>query len=130
MVFVELKVCFDEENNVYWVCMLEDVGCYVIYGMIYLKMYSKIVLVVKCINNEFMLFVYLGIGNYNDKIVKLYIDMGIIMINKDIVEDVINFFNYLSGYLIKLEYNKLIVVLYDIWDVFIDCIDKEICSYL
>ena len=39
-------------------------------------------------------------------------------------------FNYLSGYSTKPEYNKLIVAPYDIRDVFIDRIDKEIRSHL
>lgn len=129
-VLVELKARFDEENNVHWARMLEDDGCHVIYGMTHLKTHSKIALVVKRINNELTSFVHLGTGNYNDKTAKLYTDMGIITTNKDIAEDAINFFNYLSGYSTKPEYNKLIVAPYDIRDVFIDRIDKEIRSHL
>lgn len=129
-VLVELKARFDEENNVHWARMLEDTGCHVIYGMTHLKTHSKIALVVKRINNELTSFVHLGTGNYNDKTAKLYTDMGIITTNKDIAEDAINFFNYLSGYSTKPEYNKLIVAPYDIRDVFIDRIDKEIRSHL
>ena len=129
-VLVELKARFDEENNVHWARMLEDAGCHVIYGMTHLKTHSKIALVVKRINNELTSFVHLGTGNYNDKTAKLYTDMGIITTNKDIAEDAINFFNYLSGYSTKPEYNKWIVAPYDIRDVFIDRIDKEIRSHL
>ena len=129
-VLVELKARFDEENNVHWARMLEDAGCHVIYGMTHLKTHSKIALVVKRINNELTSCVHLGTGNYNDKTAKLYTDMGIITTNKDIAEDAINFFNYLSGYSTKPEYNKLIVAPYDIRDVFIDRIDKEIRSHL
>jgi len=129
-VLVELKARFDEENNVHWARMLEDAGCHVIYGMTHLKTHSKIALVVKRINNELTSFVHLGTSNYNDKTAKLYTDMGIITTNKDIAEDAINFFNYLSGYSTKPEYNKLIVAPYDIRDVFIDRIDKEIRSHL
>ena len=129
-VLVELKARFDEENNVHWARMLEDAGCHVIYGMTHLKTHSKIALVVKRINNELTSFVHLGTGNYNDKTAILYTDMGIITTNKDIAEDAINFFNYLSGYSTKPEYNKLIVAPYDIRDVFIDRIDKEIRSHL
>lgn len=129
-VLVELKARFDEENNVHWARMLEDAGCHVIYGMTHLKTHSKIALVVKRINNELTSFVHLGTGNYNDKTAKLYTDMGIITTNKDIAEDAINFFNYLSDYSTKPEYNKLIVAPYDIRDVFIDRIDKEIRSHL
>lgn len=129
-VLVELKARFDEENNVHWARMLEDAGCHVIYGMTHLKTHSKIALVVKRIGGELTSFVHLGTGNYNDKTAKLYTDMGMITTNKDIAEDAINFFNYLSGYSIKPEYNKLIVAPFDIRDVFIDRIDKEISSHL
>ncbi|MFY0486674.1 RNA degradosome polyphosphate kinase, partial [Staphylococcus haemolyticus] len=55
---------------------------------------------------------------------------GIITTNEQIAEDAINFFNYLSGYSEKPEYNKLIVAPFDIRDVYIDRIDKEISSHL
>ncbi|MCI2948744.1 RNA degradosome polyphosphate kinase [Staphylococcus caledonicus] len=129
-VLVELKARFDEENNVHWARMLEDAGCHVIYGMTHLKTHSKIALVVKRIGGELTSFVHLGTGNYNDKTAKLYTDMGIITTNKEIAEDAINFFNYLSGYSVKPGYNKLIVAPFDIRDVFIDRIDKEINSHL
>ena len=129
-VLVELKARFDEENNVHWARMLEDAGCHVIYGMTHLKTHSKIALVVKRIGVELTSFVHLGTGNYNDKTAKLYTDMGIITTNEQIAEDAINFFNYLSGYSVKPEYNKLIVAPFDIRDVFIDRIDKEISSHL
>ncbi|MHB7935926.1 RNA degradosome polyphosphate kinase [Staphylococcus haemolyticus] len=129
-VLVELKARFDEENNVHWARMLEDAGCHVIYGMTHLKTHSKIALVVKRIGGELTSFVHLGTGNYNDKTAKLYTDMGIITTNEQIAEDAINFFNYLSGYSVKPEYNKLIAAPFDIRDVFIDRIDKEISSHL
>ncbi|TAB00493.1 RNA degradosome polyphosphate kinase [Staphylococcus saccharolyticus] len=129
-VLVELKARFDEENNVHWARMLEDAGCHVIYGMTHLKTHSKIALVVKRVGNELTSFVHLGTGNYNDKTAKLYTDMAVITTNKEIAEDAINFFNYLSGYSTKPEYNKLIVAPYDIRDVFIDRIDKEINNHL
>lgn len=129
-VLVELKARFDEENNVHWARMLEDAGCHVIYGMTHLKTHSKIALVVKKIAGELTSFVHLGTGNYNDKTAKLYTDMGIITTNNEIAEDAINFFNYLSGYSVKPQYNKLIVAPFDIRDVFIDRIDKEISSHL
>ncbi|ADC86666.1 RNA degradosome polyphosphate kinase [Staphylococcus lugdunensis] len=128
-VLVELKARFDEENNVHWARMLEDAGCHVIYGMTHLKTHSKIALVVKRTHGTLTSFVHLGTGNYNDKTAKLYTDMGIITTNKEIAEDAINFFNYLSGYSVKPVYNKLIVAPFDIRDVFIDRIDKEIKSH-
>src|SRR5699024_9197091 len=71
-------------------------------------------------------FIHLGTGNYNDKTAKLYTDMGLITTNDEIAEDALNFFNYLSGYTVKPVYNKLIVAPFDIRDVFLTRIDREI----
>ena len=125
-VLVELKARFDEENNVHWARMLEDAGCHVIYGMTHLKTHSKIALVVKRIGGELTSFVHLGTGNYNDKTAKLYTDMGVITTDTLIAEDAINFFNYLSGYSVKPEYNKLIVAPFDIRDVFMIALIKKL----
>ncbi|MDW4185948.1 RNA degradosome polyphosphate kinase [Staphylococcus saprophyticus] len=127
-VLVELKARFDEENNVHWARMLEEAGCHVIYGMTHLKTHSKIALVVKRMNNKLTSFIHLGTGNYNDKTANIYTDMGLITTNAEIAEDAINFFNYLSGYSVKPEYNKLIVAPFDIRDVFLARIDNEIKS--
>lgn len=128
-VLVELKARFDEENNVQWARMLEDAGCHVMYGMTHLKTHSKITLVVKRINGKLIPFVHLGTGNYNDKTAKLYTDMGIITTNEKIGQDAMSFFNYLSGYSIKPEYQELIVAPYEIRDLFIERIDEEIESH-
>lgn len=128
-VLVELKARFDEENNVHWARMLENAGCHVIYGMTHLKTHSKIALVVKRMNNKLTSFIHLGTGNYNDKTANIYTDMGLITTNAEIAEDAINFFNYLSGYSVKPEYNKLIVAPFDIRDVFLARIDNEIKSH-
>lgn len=125
-VLVELKARFDEENNVQWAKMLEDAGCNVIYGMTFLKTHSKITLVIKKVNGKVIPFVHLGTGNYNDKTAKIYTDMGIITTNPKIGEDAINFFNYLSGYSLKPDYNELIVAPFEIRDFFVDHIEQEI----
>lgn len=126
---MELKARFDEENNVHWAKMLEEAGCHVMYGMTHLKTHSKITLVVKRVNGKLVPFVHLGTGNYNDKTAKLYTDMGIITTNREIGEDAMNFFNYLSGYSMKPDYQQLIVAPYEIRDLFIERIDEEIESH-
>ena len=124
-VLVELKRV-SMKNNVHWARMLEDAGCHVIYGMTHLKTHSKITLVVKRLKGQLVPFVHLGTGNYNDKTAEIYTDMGIITTDKGIAEDAINFFNYLSGYSLKPQYNELIVAPFDIRDVFVERIDTEI----
>lgn len=125
-VLVELKARFDEENNVHWARMLEEAGCHVIYGMTHLKTHSKITLVVKKEGDEVVPYVHLGTGNYNDKTAKIYTDMGIITTNKEIGQDAMNFFNYLSGYSEKPTYKKLHVAPFEIRDEFVEHINQEI----
>ncbi|MCU7557325.1 RNA degradosome polyphosphate kinase [Macrococcus sp. TMW 2.2395] len=128
-VLVELKARFDEENNVHWARMLEEAGCHVIYGMTHLKTHSKITLVVKKEDDEVVPYVHLGTGNYNDKTAKIYTDMGIITTNKEIGQDAMNFFNYLSGYSEKPTYKKLHVAPFEIRDEFVEHIDQEIACH-
>lgn len=125
-VLVELKARFDEENNVQWAKELEKAGCLVIYGMHNLKTHSKITLVVRRRNNRIEQYVHLGTGNYNDQTARTYTDMGIITADKKIGSDATQFFNFLSGYTDKPNYDKLVVSPYDIRDKFISLIDEEI----
>ncbi|MEI4768302.1 RNA degradosome polyphosphate kinase [Psychrobacillus sp. FJAT-51614] len=124
-VLVELKARFDEENNVHWAKELEKAGCLVIYGMHNLKTHSKITLVVRRRDKKIEQFVHLGTGNYNDQTANSYTDMGIITTNKKLGQDATQFFNFLSGYTDKPDYNKLVVSPYDIRDKFLYLIDEE-----
>ncbi len=125
-VLVELKARFDEENNVHWAKELEQAGCLVIYGMHNVKTHSKITLVVRKRQGRIERFVHLGTGNYNDATAKVYTDMGIITTNKKIGIDATNFFNYLSAYTKKPDFQHLVVSPYDIRNEFIKLIDEEI----
>ncbi|WP_100330743.1 RNA degradosome polyphosphate kinase [Bacillus xiapuensis] len=128
-VLVELKARFDEENNVQWAKELEKAGCHVIYGMHNLKTHSKITLVVRKRNGRIERFVHLGTGNYNDQTAKLYTDHGLITTKKKFGVDATNFFNYLSGYTEKPEYNHIVVAPFHIQEEFIRLIDEEIESH-
>lgn len=125
-VLVELKARFDEENNVLWAKELEKAGCLVIYGMHNLKTHSKITLIIRQRQGKIEQFVHLGTGNYNDQTAKFYTDMSIITTNKKIGADATKFFNYLSGYMDKPDYQKLVVSPFEIKDRFVELIDEEI----
>lgn len=125
-VLVELKARFDEENNVQWAKELEQAGCHVIYGMTHLKTHSKITLVVRKRAGYIERFVHLGTGNYNDQTAKIYTDMSLFTSKKEFGVDATNFFNYLSGYTEKPEFNHLSVAPFTIRHDFIQLIEDEI----
>ncbi|WP_156289736.1 RNA degradosome polyphosphate kinase [Oceanobacillus salinisoli] len=125
-VLVELKARFDEEQNVQWAKELEKAGCHVIYGMNFLKTHSKITLIVRKRKEKIERFVHLGTGNYNDKTAETYTDMGLITTKRKFGIDATNFFNYLSGFTEKPEFNHISMAPFEIRKDFIRYINEEI----
>lgn len=125
-VLVELKARFDEENNVYWARELEEAGCHVLYGVSELKTHSKITLIIRKEGDKLQPYLHLGTGNYNDKTATLYTDMGIITTHPELTEDASAFFNYLSGFSQRPDYQHLHVSPFAIRDSLMDYIDEEI----
>lgn len=125
-VLVELKARFDEENNIQWAKKLEKSGVNVIYGITGLKAHSKITLIVRHDKDQVQRFVHLGTGNYNDSTAKLYTDMGILTCNDKFGVDATNFFNYLSGFSEKPQWNYLSTAPFEIRETFLELIEDEI----
>ncbi|MFV0557271.1 MAG: polyphosphate kinase 1 [Enterococcus sp.] len=125
-VLVELKARFDEANNVFWAKELEAAGCYVFYGVSNLKTHSKVALVVKKKKQKIQRYVHLATGNYNEITSNFYTDMGILTSKTEVVEDVTNFFNYISGYSEEPQFNHIVISPNNIRENLIVQIDKEI----
>jgi polyphosphate kinase len=106
---VELKARFDEESNIEWAKALERAGVHVVYGLIGLKIHSKVALVVRREQDRIARYVHISTGNYNAVTAHLYTDVGIFTADEDIADDVSNLFNYLTGYSYKSDYKKLLV---------------------
>jgi polyphosphate kinase len=124
-VLVELKARFDEEHNIAWAKMLEKSGCHVIYGLLGLKVHSKITMVIRREEDGIRRYVHLGTGNYNDSTAKLYTDLGLFTADKQIGADATAVFNMLSGYSEPEKWHKLLVA--PIWmkNRFLYLIDRE-----
>ena len=108
-VLVELKARFDEESNIEWARTLEDAGVHVVYGLVGLKVHSKIALVVRREGDKIRRYVHLGTGNYNPTTARMYTDFGFLTCNDRIAEDGTYFFNALTGYSKKNEPHELLV---------------------
>jgi polyphosphate kinase len=108
-VLVELKARFDERNNIRWAHRLEDAGVHVVYGLLNLKTHCKLCLVVRKESDGIRRYVHVGTGNYNLQTARIYTDLGLFSARADIVEDVSELFNYLTGYSSQREYRDLLV---------------------
>jgi polyphosphate kinase len=108
-VLVELKARFDEESNIEWARTLEDAGVHVVYGLVGLKVHSKVALVVRREGEVIRRYVHLGTGNYNPTTARMYTDFGFLTCNEKIADDVTYFFNSLTGYSRKNEPHQLLV---------------------
>jgi polyphosphate kinase len=108
-VLVELKARFDERNNILWAKSLESHGIHVVYGFADLKTHAKLCLVVRQEKDGVQRYVHTGTGNYNPETAKIYTDLGLFTADPDIVSDVSEVFNYLTGYSNQKEFRTLMV---------------------
>ncbi len=108
-VLVELKARFEERNNILWARELESHGIHVVYGLPDLKVHAKLCLVVRKEQGGIQRYVHTATGNYNGETAKVYTDIGLFTIDPDIVADVSEIFNYLTGYSNQKDYRSLLV---------------------
>jgi polyphosphate kinase len=106
---VELKARFDEESNIEWARALESQGVHVVYGLLGLKVHSKVALVVRREGDAIRRYCHLATGNYNPATARLYTDLGFFTSDEQIGADATDLFNYLTGYSRKNHYRKLLV---------------------
>ncbi len=108
-VLVELKARFDEESNIGWAKMLEQMGVHVVYGLVGLKTHCKVTMVIRKEGDGIRRYLHLGTGNYNAVTSRVYEDMGIFTCDDVMGADITDLFNYLTGYSTKRDFQKLLV---------------------
>ena len=123
---LELKARFDEESNLEWARALERQGVHVVYGLLGLKVHSKVALVVRLEGDTIRRYVHLGTGNYNPLTAHLYTDLGLFTADEDIGVDATDLFNYLTGYSSKKDYRKLLVAPINLRERIEELIRREI----
>jgi polyphosphate kinase len=124
-VLVELKARFDERNNILWARRLESHGIHVVYGFTNLKTHAKLCLVVRQEADGIRRYVHTATGNYNPETAKVYTDLGLFTADPDIVADVSDVFNYLTGYSNQREFRAMIVAPVQLRQRVRDLIERE-----
>lgn len=124
-VLIELKARFDEERNIEWARTLEDAGVHVAYGLVGLKTHTKTTLVVREEEDGLRVYAHIGTGNYNPKTAALYTDLGLLTARPEIGADLMDLFNFLTGYSRQHEYRRLLVAPVNMRDRFVELIDAE-----
>jgi polyphosphate kinase len=124
-VLVELKARFDERNNILWARRLESHGIHVVYGFAELKTHAKLCLVVRQEADGVQRYVHTGTGNYNPETAKVYTDLGLFTADPEIVADVSDIFNYLTGYSNQREFKALAVAPVQLRNRLTEMIDRE-----
>lgn len=123
--FVELRARFDEENNIIWARELERVGVHVVYGILGLKIHTKITLVVRKEGKKIRTYLHLSTGNYNVSSSRIYTDIGYFTVREDFGKDAIALFNLLTGYSHQDEWQRIAVAPEGLKQKVLDLIIRE-----
>ncbi|MEQ8841983.1 MAG: polyphosphate kinase 1 [Acidimicrobiales bacterium] len=108
-VLVELKARFDEAANIGWARRLEKAGVHVAYGIVGLKIHSKICMVVREEADGIRRYCHLGTGNYNHRTARFYEDLAVLTADPEVGEDLADLFNGLTGYSQSHEFQRILV---------------------
>jgi polyphosphate kinase len=127
-VLVELKARFDEEANIGWARRLEQAGAHVAYGLVGLKIHSKICMVVRQESDGVRRYCHIGTGNYNHHTARVYEDFGVLTADPQVGEDLADLFNGLTGYSHAPDYRRLLVAPDMLRRSLLDLLDGEIAS--
>ena len=107
-VLVELKARFDEARNISWAKRLEQAGAHVAYGLVGLKIHTKIAMIVREEFDGIRRYCHIGTGNYNHRTARLYEDFGLLTADAKVGADIAELFNQLTGYGHSLTHRRLI----------------------
>jgi polyphosphate kinase len=124
-VLVELKARFDEKNNIAWARRLESHGIHVVYGFADIKTHAKLCMVVRQETDGIQRYIHTSTGNYNPETAKVYTDLGLFTADPEIVADVSDIFNYLTGYSNQKEFRSLLVAPVQLRSRLTELIERE-----
>jgi len=127
-VLVELKARFDEAANISWAKRMERAGVHVAYGLVGLKIHTKVAMVVREEVDGIHRYCHLGTGNYNHHTAKVYEDIGLLTASPELGSDLSDLFNSLTGYGRSIDFQRLLVAPEQLRERLCRLIDSEVES--
>jgi polyphosphate kinase len=124
-VLFEVKARFDEENNLQEAERLQKAGCFVIYGVSSLKTHTKLLMIVRKEEDSVTSYVHLSSGNYNESTSRLYTDIGLLTTHEVVAQDVLEFFNAITGHSQPDKYQFLITAPHNMRPQLVEMIRRE-----
>jgi polyphosphate kinase len=122
---VEIKARFDEEHNIEWAKRLAESGVHVVYGLVGLKTHSKVALVVRREEHGLQTYTHIATGNYNPTTSRMYTDLGLLTSDSIIGDDATDLFNFLTGFSMQKEFNRLMVAPLNLRRRMLQLIERE-----
>ena len=125
-VMVELKARFDEHHNIEISRILTEGGVRIVYTKPNLKTHAKVCLITRKEKGKLKIYSHVGTGNYSESNAKQYSDYSYFTARQDTGYDLVRFFNLLCSDQEPFKSNHIAYAPYNMRDVLMEQIDKEI----
>jgi polyphosphate kinase len=125
-VMVELRARFDEENNLKWSQKLQEAGVKVVFGILDMKVHSKLAIVTKVTKGKPVHYAVVATGNFHEGTAKLYSDLALFTFNQEICEEALKVFSFLEKPYLNFRFKHLLVAPAAMRNQYIKMLNREI----
>ena len=108
-VVMELQARFDEAANINWSKRLTQAGVKVVFGVPTLKIHSKLCLITRLEDDQWVKYAHLGTGNFNEKTAQIYTDFALLTKNQELAQEVDAVFDFIEHPYRRAKFNHLLV---------------------